>query len=106
MEDCKTKYIESSLAAFRAIKTFIFLKGIYPRNFNTGFWDKEDYNDPELRLSMRNEFEQYLEMLASVHNDYAKALYDATPHIESEYKNTMPYLKKPKGFTLWHGISR
>jgi hypothetical protein len=45
MEDCKTKYIESSLAAFRAIKTFIFLKGIYPRNFNTGFWDKEDYND-------------------------------------------------------------
>lgn len=85
MEDCKTKYIESSLAAFRAIKTFIFLKGIYPRNFNTGFWDEEDYNDPELRLSMRKEFEQYLEMLASVHNDYAKALYDATPHIESEY---------------------
>ena len=85
MEDCKTKYIESSLAAFRAIKTFIFLKGIYPRNFNTGFWDEEDYNDPDLRLSMRKEFEQYLEMLASVHNDYAKALYDATPHIESEY---------------------
>ena len=85
MEDCKTKYIESSLAAFRAIKTFIFIKGIYPRNFNTGFWDEEDYNDPELRLSMRKEFEQYLEMLASVHNDYAKALYDATPHIESEY---------------------
>ena len=50
MEDCKTKYIESSLAAFRAIKTFIFLKGIYPRNFNTGFWDEEDYNDPKLRL--------------------------------------------------------
>ena len=46
---------------------------------------QEDYNDPELRLSMRKEFEQYLEMLASVHNDYAKALYDATPHIESEY---------------------
>ena len=85
MEDCKTKYIESSLAAFRAIKTFIFLMGIYPRNFNTGFWDEEDYNDPDLRLSMRKEFEQYLEMLASVHNDYAKALYDATPHIESEY---------------------
>ena len=35
MEDCKTKYIESSLAAFRAIKTFVFIKGIYPRNFNT-----------------------------------------------------------------------
>ena len=85
MEDCKTKYIESSLAAFRAIKTFVFIKGIYPRNFNTGFWDEEDYNDPDLRLSMRKEFEQYLEMLASVHNDYAKALYDATPHIESEY---------------------
>ena len=87
MEDSKTKYIESSLAAFRAIKTFVFIKGIYPRNFNTGFWDKEDYNDPELRLSMRNEFEQYLEMLASVHNDYAKTLYDTMPHIESEYNN-------------------
>ena len=30
MEDSKTKYIESSLAAFRAIKTFVFIKGIYP----------------------------------------------------------------------------
>ena len=87
MEDSKTKYIESSLAAFRAIKTFVFIKGIYPRNFNTGFWDEEDYNDPDLRLSMRKEFEQYLEMLASVHNDYAKTLYDAMPHIESEYNN-------------------
>ena len=29
MEDSKTKYIESSLAAFRAIKTFVFIKGIY-----------------------------------------------------------------------------
>ena len=87
MEDSKTKYIESSLAAFRAIKTFVFLKGIYPKNFNSGFWDEEDYNDPKLRLSMRNEFEQYLEMLASVHNEYAKALYDAMPHIESEYNN-------------------
>ena len=27
MEDSKTKYIESSLAAFRAIKTFVFIKG-------------------------------------------------------------------------------
>ena len=87
MEDCKTKYIESSLAAFRAIKTFVFIKGIYPRNFNSGFWDEEDYKNPDLRLSMRNEFEQYLEMLASVHNDYAKTLYDAMPHIESEYNN-------------------
>ena len=56
MEDSKTKYIESSLAAFRAIKTFVFLKGIYPRNFNSGFWDEEDYKNPDLRLSMRNEF--------------------------------------------------
>ena len=87
MEDSKTKYIESSLAAFRAIKTFVFIKGIYPRNFNSGFWDEEDYKNPDLRLSMRNEFEQYLEMLASVHNDYAKTLYDAMPHIESEYNN-------------------
>ena len=87
MEDSKTKYIESSLAAFRAIKSFVFLKGIYPRNFNTGFWDEEDYKDPDLRLSMRNEFEQYLEMLASVHNNYVKVLYDTMPHIESEYNN-------------------
>ena len=87
MEDSKTKYIESSLAAFRAIKTCVFIKGIYPRNFNSGFWDEEDYKNPDLRLSMRNEFEQYLEMLASVHNDYAKTLYDAMPHIESEYNN-------------------
>ena len=87
MEDSKTKYIESSLAAFRAIKTFVFIKGIYPRNFNTGFWDEEDYNDPELRFSMRKEFEQYLEMLASVHNNYVKVLYDTMPHIESEYNN-------------------
>lgn len=49
MEDSKTKYIESSLAAFRAIKTFVFIKGIYPRNFNTGFWDKEDYLLVELK---------------------------------------------------------
>ena len=49
MEDSKTKYIESSLAAFRAIKTFVFIKGIYPRNFNTGFWDKEDY--PKIRTT-------------------------------------------------------
>ena len=87
MEDSKTKYIESSLAAFRAIKTFVFIKGIYPRNFNSGFWDEEDYKNPDLRLSMRNEFEQYLEMLASVHNNYVKVLYDTMPHIESEYNN-------------------
>ena len=86
MEDSKTKYIESSLAAFRAIKTFFFIKGIYPRNFNSGFWDEEDYKNPDLRLSMRNEFEQYLEMLASVHNDYAKTLYDAMPKQEEQGK--------------------
>ena len=35
MEESKTKNIESSLAAFRAIKTFVFMKGAYPRNFDT-----------------------------------------------------------------------
>jgi hypothetical protein len=51
MEDSKTKYIESSLAAFRAIKTFVFIKGIYPRNFNSGFWDEEDYTMTTSRCS-------------------------------------------------------
>lgn len=45
MEESKTQYIESSLAAFRAIKTIISLKGTYPRNFSTGFWDEDDYSD-------------------------------------------------------------
>ena len=49
MEESKTKNIESSLAAFRAIKTFVFMKGAYPRNFDTGFWDESDYEDPDLR---------------------------------------------------------
>ena len=87
MEDSKTKYIESSLEAFRSIKTIIVQNGIYPKNFNTVFWNEEDYNDPDLRLSIRNEFVQYLQILASVHNEYAKALYDAMPNIESEYNN-------------------
>ena len=34
MEDNKTKYIESSLAALRAIKSFVFQKGAYPGNFD------------------------------------------------------------------------
>lgn len=33
MEDSKTKYIESSLAAFRAIKTFCFHKGDLSKEF-------------------------------------------------------------------------
>ena len=87
MEDSKTKYIESSLAAFRAIKTFVFMKGAYPRNFDTGFWDESDYEDPDLRRSMRDGYEQHLEMLAFVYNNYVKALYEAIPHVESEYNS-------------------
>ena len=87
MEDNKTKYIESSLAALRVINTFVLQKGAYPKNFDSDFWKEEDYEDPDLRLSFRNEFEQRLEMLANVHNTYVKALYEAMPHIESEYDN-------------------
>ena len=87
MEDNKTKYIESSLAAFRVINAFVLQKGAYPKNFDSDFWKEEDYGDPAFRLSFRNEFEQRLEMLANVHNTYVKALYEAMPHIESEYDN-------------------
>lgn len=87
MEESKTKNIESSLAAFRAIKTFVFMKGAYPRNFDTGFWDERDYEDPDLRRSMRDGYEQHLEMLAFVYNNYVKALYEAIPHVESEYNS-------------------
>ena len=86
-EDNKTKYIESSLAALRVINTFVLQKGAYPKNFDSDFWKEEDYEDPDFRLSFRNEFEQRLEMLANVHNTYVKALYEAMPHIESEYDN-------------------
>lgn len=87
MEESKTKNNESSLAAFRAIKTFVFMKGAYPRNFDTGFWDESDYEDPDLRRSMRDGYEQRLEMLAFVYNNYVKALYEAIPHVESEYNS-------------------
>ncbi len=87
MEECRTKHIESSMTAFRAIKTFVFMKGAYPRNFDTGFWDEIDYEDPVLRRSMRDEYEQHLEMLAFVYNNYVKALYEAIPHVESEYNS-------------------
>ena len=87
MEDNKTKYIESSLAALRVINDFVLQKGAYPKNFDSDFWTEEDYGDPDLRLSFRNEFEQRLEVLANVHNTYVKALYEAMPHIESEYDN-------------------
>lgn len=87
MEESQTKNIESSLAAFRAIKTFVFMKGAYPRNFDTGFWDESDYEDSDLRRSMRDGYEQHLEMLAFVYNNYVKALYEAIPHVESEYNS-------------------
>ena len=87
MEECKTKHIESSLTAFRTIKAFVFMKGAYPRNFDTGFWDEKDYEDPDFRRSIRDEYEQHLEMLASVYNSYVKALYEAIPHVESEYNS-------------------
>jgi hypothetical protein len=63
------------------------MKGAYPRNFDTGFWDESDYEDPDLRRSMRDGYEQHLEMLAFVYNNYVKALYEAIPHVESEYNS-------------------
>ena len=87
MEESKTKNIESSIDAFRAIKRFVFQKGAYPKNFDTGFWDEKDFDDPDLRRSIRAEFEEYLELLSVANNKYAKILYDSVPNIESEYNN-------------------
>ena len=87
MEDSKTKYIESSLVAFRTIKSFVFQKGAYPRTFDNGMWKEEDYKDRDYRRVMRSDFEEYLELLVHVYNKYVKTLYDAMPHIESEYNN-------------------
>ena len=87
MEDNKTKYIESSLAAFRAIKSFVFQKGAYPGNFDNGTWKEEDYDDPGYRRVMREDFDDYLRLLTIIRKQYAQALYDAIPHIESEYDN-------------------
>lgn len=87
MEDNKTKYIESSLAAFRAIKSFVFQKGAYPENFDNGTWKEEDYDDPGYRRVMREDFDDYLRSLTIMRKQYAQALCDAVPHIESEYDN-------------------
>lgn len=87
MEGNKTKYIESSLAAFRAIKSFVIQKGAYPGNFNNGTWKEEDYEDPGYRRVMREDFDDYLRLLAIVRKQYAQVLCDAVPHIESEYDN-------------------
>jgi len=87
MEDNKTKYIESSLAAFRSIKSFVFQKGAYPGNFDTGTWKEEDYEDPGYRKVMREDFDDYVRLLVIIRKQYAQALCDAVPHIESEYDN-------------------
>lgn len=87
MEESKTKYIESSLAAFRAIKSFVFQKGAYPGNFDNGTWKEEDYDDPGYRRVMREDFDNYMRSLAIIRKQYAQALCDAVPHIESEYDN-------------------
>ena len=87
MGKSETKFIESSLDAFRSIKTFLLLDGIYPKNFSTGFWNEEDFYDPDYRRSMYDEFGQYLNMLANIHNLHIKALYEAIPQIEIEYNN-------------------
>lgn len=85
MGENKTENIESSIDAFRAIKSFVYQKGAYPRNFDTGFWEDKDFEDPGFRPSIRADFDEYLEMLAFVNNKHAKTLYDAVPNIESEY---------------------
>ena len=87
MEDNKTKYIESSLAALRAIKSFVFQKGAYPGNFDNGTWKEEDYEDPGYRRVMREDFDDYVRLLVFLRKQYAQALCDAVPHIESEYDN-------------------
>ena len=87
MEDNKTKYIESSLAAFRAIKSFVFQKGAYPGNFDNGTWKEEDYDDPDYRRVMREDFDDYIRLLSIIRKQYAEALCNAIPHIESEYDN-------------------
>lgn len=87
MEDNKTKYLELSMTAFRAIKSFILQKGAYPRSFDAGIWKEGDYEDPDYRRTMRGDFEKYLELLAIINNQYAKVLYDAMPYVESEYNN-------------------
>ena len=87
MEDNKTKYIESSLAAFRAIKSFVSQKGAYPGNFDNGTWKEEDYDDPDYRRVMREDFDDYIRLLSIIRKQYAEALCDAIPHIESEYDN-------------------
>ena len=87
MENSKIQYLESSIAAFRAIRSLVFQKGAYPKSFDAGTWKEEDYEDPDYRRAMRNDFEEYLELLATANNQYAKALYDAMPYVESEYNN-------------------
>lgn len=87
MGENKTENIESSIDAFRAIKSFVYQKGAYPRNFDTGFWEDKDFEDSGFRPSIRADFDEYLEMLAFVNNKHAKTLYDAVPNIESEYNN-------------------
>lgn len=87
MEDSKTKYIESSLAAFRAINTFWFLNGPYSHNSSTELWNEEDYKEETSRRIMREDFERHLEILANVYNTHVKTLYYTVPNIESEYNN-------------------
>ena len=87
MEESKTQYIEASITAFRAIKSFVFQKGAYPRTFDNGTWKEEDYNDPDYRRVMRDDFEHYLELLVYVYNNCIVPLVDALPHIETEYNN-------------------
>ena len=87
MEDNKTKYIESCLSAFRAIKSFVFQKGAYPGNFENGTWKEEDYEDSDYRRVMREDFDDYLKLLALIREQYAQVLCDAVPHVESEYDN-------------------
>lgn len=87
MEDNKTKYIESSLAAFRAIKSFVSQKGAYPGNFDNGTWQEKDFDDPDYRRVMREDFDDYIRLLSIIRKQYAQALCDAIPHIESEYDN-------------------
>lgn len=87
MEENRIHNIELALEAFRAINTFWFLKGPYPKNFSADFWDEEDFQDESSRNIMRADFEGHLNLLKTVCSTHVQTLRIAIPNIESEYNN-------------------
>ncbi len=85
MEENRIHNIELALEVFRAINTFWFLKGPYPKNFSADFWDEEDFQDESSRNIMRADFEGHLNLLKTVCSTHVQTLRIAIPNIESEY---------------------